>query len=43
MNYPPGDYFHINHDGNDGITHNTRSKNRAIENASSSPSNQVSN
>lgn len=31
MNYQPEDYYHVNHHGNDGISHNTGRKRRAIE------------
>ena len=42
MNYQPRDYFHVNHDGNDGIAYNTRSKRKVVETISSSLTNQAS-
>ena len=42
MNYQSGDYCHINHGGNDNISNSTRSKRRAIEDATPPPPNQAS-
>ena len=42
MVHYPKEHYHANHDSYDVISHNTRSKRRAIENATPSSSNQNS-